>query len=281
LSAHDEYCLAQVRQGDRDRYLALLFAPSSARSALAAIAAFNLELARAASEITESMLGLVRLQWWREAVEEIRAGGAVRRHQVAEALAAATRAHGLSTDRMLAMIASREEELESEGAPTQAVFDARADATAANVIRLSLQAVGLDPEETGLSAASASVGRAYATVGCARSVLLDARRRRIRLPVEALAEAGVDQDQLLELRQQPALPMCLRLLAEGAASDLQAARQVSIPRRARPLLLTARLAVLHLERLRRAAYDPFDPQVIATAPFDVWRLLGTTITGRF
>ena len=83
MSAHDEYCLAQVRQGDRDRYLALLFAPASARNALAAIAAFNLELARAATEITESMLGLVRLQWWREAVEEIREGGAVRRHQVA------------------------------------------------------------------------------------------------------------------------------------------------------------------------------------------------------
>lgn len=281
MSAHDEYCLAQVRQGDRDRYLALLFAPASARNALAAIAAFNLELARATSEITESMLGLVRLQWWREAVEEIHAGGAVRRHQVAEALAAATRAHGLSTDRMLAMIASREEELESEGPPTQAVFDARADATASNLIRLSLQAAGLDPEETGLSAASASVGRAYATVGCARSVLLDARRRRIRVPAEALAEAEVDRDQLLELRPQPALQACLRLMAERAERELRAARQGSIPRRARPLLLTGRMAALHLERLRRAAYDPFDPRVIASAPFDVWRLLGTTITGRF
>ena len=37
----------------------------------------------------------------------------------------------------------------------------------------------------------------------------------------------------------------------------------------------------HLERLRRAAYDPFDPRVIAAAPFDVWRLLGTAVTGRF
>ena len=281
MSAHDEYCLAQVRQGDRDRYLALLFAPASARSALAAIAAFNLELARAASDITESMLGLVRLQWWREAVEEIRAGGAVRRHQVAEALAAATRTHNLLTERMLAMIASREKELESEGAPTQAVFDARADSTAGNLIRLSLQVVGLDPEETALSAAGASVGRAYATVGCARSVLLDARRRRIRLPAEVLTEAGVDQDQLLELRPQPALQACLRLLAEGAEGDLRAARHALIPRRARPLVLTGRLAALHLERLRRVAYDPFDPRVIGSAPFDVWRLLGTTITNRF
>ena len=281
MSAHDEYCLAQVRQGDRDRYLALLFAPASARSALAAIAAFNLELARAATDITESMLGLVRLQWWREAVEEIRAGGAIRRHQVAEALAAATRTHGLSTDLMLAMIASREEELESDGAPTHAVFDARADAGAANLIRLSLQVLGLDPKDATLSATSASVGRAYATVGCARSVLLDARRRKIRLPAEALAEAGVNLDHLLEMRPQPELRACLRLLAERADSDLQAARQASIPRRARPLLLTAKLAALHLERLRRASYDPFDPRVIETAPFDVWRLLGTIITGRF
>ena len=281
MSAHDDYCLAQVRQGDRDRYLALLFSPATARGGLAAVAAFNLELARAASEISESMLGLVRLQWWREAVEEIRAGGATRRHPVVDALSTATRAHRLSTDRMLAMIAGKEEELESDGAPTQSAFDTRADATAANLIRLSLEAVGLDPAEPTLAAASLEIGRAYATVGCARSVLLDARRRRLRLPAEALAGAGVDLDKLFDLRPQPALATCLGALAEQAEGDLNAARRRPIPRRARPLILTAKLAALHLERLRRAAYDPFDPRVIAMPPFDVWRLLGTAITGRF
>ena len=48
------------------------------------------------------MLGLIRLQWWREAIEEIRAGGKVRQHQVVNALADATQARGLDTDRMLA-----------------------------------------------------------------------------------------------------------------------------------------------------------------------------------
>jgi NADH dehydrogenase [ubiquinone] 1 alpha subcomplex assembly factor 6 len=273
--------LAQVRRGDRDRYLALLFAPLAARDGLAAIAAFNLELARAAGEISESMLGLVRLQWWREAVEEIRGGGATRRHPVVDALSAATRAHGLSTDRMLAMIAAREEQLESDGAPNWATFDARADATAANLIRLSLEAVGLDPGAPALAAASTEVGRAYATIGCARSVLLDARRRTVRLPAEALAGAGVDLDRLFDLRPQPALQACLRMLAGRAEAGLHAARRRPIARRARPLLLTAKLAALHLERLRRAAYDPFDPRVIAAPPFDIWRLLGTAITGRF
>ncbi|MEZ5830427.1 MAG: squalene/phytoene synthase family protein [Dongiaceae bacterium] len=281
MSARDEYCLTQLRQGDRDRYLALLFSPAPARDGLAAVAAFNLELARAASEISESMLGLVRLQWWREAVEEIRAGGATRRHPVVDALSAATRTHGLSTDRMLAMIAGKEEELESDHAPARAAFEARADATAANLVRLSLELTGLNPGEPDLEAASAEVGRAYATVGCARSVLLDARRRRVRLPAEALAEAGVDLDKLFDLRPQPALQDCLRVLAKRANEDLDAARRRSIPRGARPLTLTAKLAALHLERLRRAAYDPFDPRVIAAPPFDVWRLLGTAITGRF
>jgi NADH dehydrogenase [ubiquinone] 1 alpha subcomplex assembly factor 6 len=270
-----------VRQGDRDRYLALLLSPAAARDALAAVAAFNLELARAATEISESMLGLVRLQWWREAVEEIRAGGPTRRHPVVEALAAASRAHKLSTDCMLAMIAGREEELESDGPPTQAIFDSRADATAANVIRLSLQAVGLDPGETGLETACVEVGRAYATIGCARSVLLDARRRKVRLPAEALAQAAVDLDKLFDLRPQPALQACLRALAERAKDELDVARRGPNPRAAQPLTLTAKLAALHLERLRRAAYDPFDPRVIAAPPFDVWRLLWTAVTGRF
>jgi NADH dehydrogenase [ubiquinone] 1 alpha subcomplex assembly factor 6 len=279
LSAHDDYCLAQVRQGDRDRYLALLFSPAPARGGLAALAAFNLELARAASEISESMLGLVRLQWWREAVEEIHAGGATRRHPIVDALSDATRARAVSFDRMLAMIASKEDELEQEGAPSQAAFDVRADATAGNLIRLSLEMVGLDPAEPALASASTEIGRAYATIGCARSVLLDARRHRVRLPAEALAP--VDLDKLFDLRPQPALQVCLEDMAQRAEADLNAARRRLVPRGARPLTMTAKLAALHLERLRRAAYDPFDPRVIAAPPFDVWLLLWTAITGRF
>jgi phytoene/squalene synthetase len=281
LSAHDDYCLTQVRKGDRDRYLALLFSPAALRADLAAIAAFNLELARAASDLTESMMGLIRLQWWREVLVEIQAGGAVRQHPVAQRLAGATRAHGLPIDRLLAMIAAREAELETEGPPSQAVFDDRADATAANLIRLSLQVTGLDAAEPALATACSDVGRAYATVGCARSVLIDARRRRVRVPAERLAEAGVDLDKLFDLQPQPGLASCLRAMAVASASDLSAARRQSVPRGARPLTITGRLAALHIERLGQAAYDPFNPRVIAAPPFDVWRLLWAAFAGRF
>lgn len=276
-----DYCLAQVRQGDRDRYLTLLFSPAAARGHLAALAAFNLELARARDQVSESLLGLIRLQWWREAIEEIRAGGAVRQHQVALALAEASRQRGLDSALMIAMIEARESELEDAGPPSQAVFEARSDATAGNLLLLSLQAIGLDTSAPDLRDAARQIGRAYAAAGIARSVLIDARRRRLRLPAERLAAAAVDLDRLFDLKPQPQLAQCLRAVAEEATRALSAARRLSPPRRATPLIVSARIAALHLERLRRAAYDPFDPATVAPHPMDAWRLLWTNLTGRF
>ena len=88
------YCLEQVRRFDRDRYLAALFARSGPRADLLALYAFNLELAKIRELVREPMMGLIRLQWWRDCIAEIYAGN-VRRHQVAQPLAAAVARHGL------------------------------------------------------------------------------------------------------------------------------------------------------------------------------------------
>lgn len=278
---HFDYCLDQVRQGDRDRYLILLFAPASARRHLAALAAFNLELARAREQTSESLLALIRLQWWREAIEEIRSGSDVRRHQVATALADATRAANLDTEPMLGMIEARESEIEQGPPESDAVFRARADATAGHLLRLWLQALRLDHQGSDLAAAATLIGRAYASAGLARSVLADARRRQVRLPLNRLGAAGVSLDRLFDLKPQPQLAACLGELAQEAEADLAEARRLRLPRSARPLTLTGRIAALHLERLRRASYDPFSPDLAAAHPMDAWRLLWTYFSGRF
>lgn len=276
-----DYCLDHVRQGDRDRYLVLLFASGAERAYLAALAAFNLELARAREQASEPLLAMIRLQWWREAIDEIRSGTKVREHPIATALADAARARGLDTELMLAMIAAREAELEDGPPDSDAVFRARADATAGNLLRLSLQALRLDPRLPAMAEAAQGIGRAYAIAGLARSVPADARRRLVRLPLDRLAAAAVDLDRLYELKPQSQLADCLRDLASEAESDLAAARRAPLPRSARPLALTGKLARLHLERLRRAAYDPFDLRLARPHPMDAWRLLWTNLTGGF
>lgn len=84
------YCADQVRLHDRDRFLAALFAPVARREDLFALYAFNLEVARTREMVREPMMGRIRLQWWRETIEQIAGPGPVRRHDLAEELARLT-----------------------------------------------------------------------------------------------------------------------------------------------------------------------------------------------
>ncbi|MDC0115990.1 squalene/phytoene synthase family protein [Octadecabacter sp.] len=82
-----EACAAIVEKGDPDRFLAAMAAPVDARRVLFPLYAFNVEVARAPWVTEEPMIAEMRLQWWRDALEEIASGGAVRRHEVTTPLA--------------------------------------------------------------------------------------------------------------------------------------------------------------------------------------------------
>src|SRR6185436_17389303 len=79
-----DHCEELVRTGDKDRFLATLFAPQKYRRALYALYAFNLEIARVREVAREPMPGEVRLQWWRDVLGG--AGQEVAAHPVAAAL---------------------------------------------------------------------------------------------------------------------------------------------------------------------------------------------------
>ncbi|NNE89599.1 MAG: squalene/phytoene synthase family protein [Silicimonas sp.] len=80
-------CADIVAKGDPDRFAAAMAAPVAARKVLFAIYAFNVEVTRAAWVASEPMIGEMRLQWWRDVLDEIAQGGAVRSHEVATPLA--------------------------------------------------------------------------------------------------------------------------------------------------------------------------------------------------
>lgn len=79
------YCLQQVRDQDVDRYYVSLFAPDRVRRHLWALLAFNAEVAKIPSLVSEPMLAEIRLQWWREAFDSIESG-TPRAHPVVEEL---------------------------------------------------------------------------------------------------------------------------------------------------------------------------------------------------
>src|SRR5258706_4108935 len=99
-------CEQTVRKFDPDRYFSTLFAPAAKRPQLFTLYAFNHELARIAESVSEPMLGEIRLQWWRETLQNAREGRP-RRHDVAQAMSALFAAHDLPPALFEAMIDAR------------------------------------------------------------------------------------------------------------------------------------------------------------------------------
>lgn len=87
-------CAQIVERGDPDRFLATMAAPPAMREILFPLYAFNVEVARAPWITQEPMIGEMRLQWWRDVLEEIAEAREVRRHEVATPLAAVLDAEG-------------------------------------------------------------------------------------------------------------------------------------------------------------------------------------------
>ena len=147
-----------VRRGDPDRWLASrLIENPEARADVIAVLAFDLELARAPRRASNALIGEIRLTWWREALDEIYGGGAVRRHPTALALASVVARHGLERSALEAMIDGRYVELDKR-ALEPAELAAWAERTAGAVASASSRI--LDPASPAEAAAHAA--RAWA-----------------------------------------------------------------------------------------------------------------------
>lgn len=274
------YCVAQVRQLDPDRYLTVLFAPAARRPALFALYAFNLEIARTAEVVSEAPLGLMRLQWWRDALEAIDAGQPPQ-HPVAERLAEAIRDHDLDRGLFQRLIEAREFDLEGRAPADLAALETYAEETSANLVRLALQVLGAAGAEA--EAAGRHVGIAWALVGLLRAVPFHAAAKRLYLPRDLSEAAGLDLGGLFALRTGPALRQVSERVAARAREHLNAARTRAgtVPKPARSALLYATLAEQALARLAQAGYDPFDMQVQQRAPGRAWRLAWAALRGRY
>ena len=271
-----------VRRHDHDRFLTALFAPAVSRAALFALYAFNYEVAKTREVVTEAALGRIRLQWWRDALDAIYAGAPPRRHEVVTPLAAAIRGRALPRAHFDALIDAREADLADEPPADLATLEAYAEASSAGLVLLALEVLG----ESGAAAQAAgrAVGIAYALSGLLRAVPFHARAKRLYLPRDLVAGAGLDVDRsLFELKPSPALSRVVEGVAARARSRLDAARALrpSLSRAALPALLPAVLAQADLARLARAGYDPFAPAVARPDPWRSWRLTLASLRGRY
>ncbi|ROU04270.1 squalene/phytoene synthase family protein [Histidinibacterium lentulum] len=188
-------CAEIVRRGDPVRFRAAMSCPPPAREVLFPLYAFNVEVSRAPYASEEPMIAEMRLHWWREALEEIGAGGRVRSHEVTDPLAALVRERGLPVEVLDRAAAARRWDIWREPFEDGAAFSAHLERVAGDlawVSALGLGAAAAEEEEAVRAGAwGAGLARWFLAVpemeARGRMPLPDGREETVR----ALAREGL------------------------------------------------------------------------------------------
>ena len=250
-----EHCATLVREADRDRYLATLFAPAAHRDALYALYAFKVEIARVRDLAREPMPGEIRLQWWREVLAGERIGEAAA-HPVAAALRETLARYHLEPNLLLALIEAHGFDLYDEPMATMAELESYAIRTESGLFMLAaaILAGRSTPEMGALDA-----GVAYAIAGVLGNFGRHAARLQLYVPIEVLRRHGADRDEVFAGTDSEPLRAALKEMREHARQHLAAARAKSqaVPPEVWPALLPLALIGPQLASMERPNYQPF------------------------
>jgi 15-cis-phytoene synthase len=251
------YCAELVRNADRDRYIATLFAPAHNRDALYALYAFNIETAQVRDRAREAAPGEIRLQWWREVVQGERHGEAMA-SPVAASLLNAIEHYRLPVNAIMELLEARRFDLYDEPMRTIAELEDYALKTASALIAMAAQILGVDA-----AMAARSAGIAHALTQLLTALSGHAARRQLYLPVELLDRHRAHAADVFARRASPALNQAaadLRRLARGhfaaAVNSLRA-----LPPQALPAFLPVAPVRRSLDRLDRS--DIFSPKALS------------------
>lgn len=251
------YCEDLLRRNGLDLWLASLFIPQEKRRHVHALYAFDYETARVPELVSEPLLGEIRLQWWREALDEKNAEEA-RANPVASALLDTIARHDLPRNLLLEMIDARQSDVYKELPITRQALEAYTKAATANLFCLATQI--LDRENAVLgSMAAIPAGGAYGLVRLMRALPWHyARGAHVFLPADVFEAYHPSRGRLAAeqvLKENLAALARLRDLARNHL-DMFYKMLPNLPGKSRAAFLIVCLCEPYLRLMEKPGYNP-------------------------
>jgi len=241
----------QLRKSDPDRRMAALFASPDIRQRLFALYAFNHEIARISEASSESLIGQMKLTWWRDAIEDLYASPAIiRRHDVTETLAAMTDI--LPKADLLQLIEARFADVSARPYASMDEVLTYLDDTSVVIMRLGLKLADVELEEGWVRQA----GRAWGLTGLMRAFPHRAHIGRAPIGLDALDAAGLTPAMLAQGLGESALAQAVepvRKIARKAVDDFKSFGP--LPQQAMPVMGYAVLSKMYLKQLADNPYQ--------------------------
>jgi phytoene synthase len=255
MNANETHCLQILREADPDRYLSVLYAPEDKRGALAALYAFNTEIARIRDLIHDPLPGEVRLQWWRDLINGTE-HGAASGNPVAAALVDTIKTHNLPRAAFDNYCEARIFDFYDDPMPSRNDLEGYCGETASALIQLA--SLILDPGKAVTSADIAGhAGVTQAIAGLLRLLPLHRRRGQIYIPADILSAVGCSAATLLNGSDEAAIKRAINAmiaLAEDHLGKFEAAAG-SLPGILRPAYLPAALTRTYLKKLKKTGFN--------------------------
>ncbi len=251
------FCALEVKNNDYYRYICCLFAPEYLRERLFTLYAFNHEIAKVKDIVSEPMIGMIRLAWWREALDEIYSGKQVRKHEVTRPLQELVNETGLPREFLEKIIDAREQELNLITPANIEALKQYIDATSTSLLLASLYIVGIkDKPATDIAY---HIGTAYSLVGIMRAARWNAGKRYILFPKDMLDKNNITEDDIAEGRNLDKTKIIVQQLCDNVEINLRQAYilRKNLPAEALPVYLHTTLARFFLNNIIRNDYDLF------------------------
>ncbi|WP_414463094.1 squalene/phytoene synthase family protein [Hyphomicrobium sp. DY-1] len=245
-----------------DRFYAALFAPAAARDDLIALAAFTGEIERISRQVSEAMLGEIRVAWWRDAFlsrgESGRSG-----NPVLDAFAEVIRHRSLSLGRIESYLEAHADALYAEQPASDQDLIARLRIIDGTPFLLAGAILGVDLDEALVDAAARASG--FARLGIELPYALMHGRAPLPMP---RSPNPYDQKEVTDWRPQIAW-----MAAEGRRGLADVRRHLTgKPRLFTTALLPLALVEPYFRALQRPRHEPAR-EIVDVAPMArLWRI---------
>ena len=274
------YCLDLVKASDLDRYLSTLLANPDRQRALFAIYALDAELCGIAGQVSEPTLGEIRLQWWRDVIDDIYAG--ISEHNpVARELLWVVNQCDLPKELFFQLIDARQSDLYQT--PMQTLQDLKNYLHNTSAIVTDLAArilIGNDVLEIG-----ANIEKAGFVHGLGKQLFeLPARinRKQCFVPLELLAQHGLNESHLLAREYSPDMQQVISTLCQQIESRFKGLRrdQSHLEKAVLPAFYPASLATLMVKKLIADKSNPLSQSETPSQLKMQWHLLKCVLFNR-
>jgi phytoene/squalene synthetase len=178
-----------VRDYEYNLYLAALYGGSVNREAIFSLCAFFAELGRVKHQVNEEVTGLIRLAWWREAIEEIYSKKRHRQHDVLSGIHSAIVDFKIEHGQLSRLISSFEKTLETVPYHTLEGFNqACADRyTTLFTLLADVSGIKVSPENLEIESLE-NLGQIYGIIDAILDAYPQYNKNRLSIPTELFGE---------------------------------------------------------------------------------------------